>query len=461
MQSARLRQSRAALEWAPLIRSAVVFLAIFIPGASIFTWLGGGPADGAPDLADASGNLTGQIFILSVFVSSVFVARMYGVSLKILTLVLLPAALVVIWVLLSYTWSEYPPLTMRRSVRLCIEILSGTLLGLSFQSENELERALFRSFFTIFLLDVVSLAFPSRSFSLGSFEGVHLFKNEAGMFFFLALPIFGATLLRSSSSISRVCAAFGLGVGAILLVLTFAKSAIGCSLLALFLTAMARVTTARNVYGRVIFPLCCGFGGVILTMVAFELGSSKVVGLLVGDPTLTGRDQLWHYVLLKSERVSMQGVGYGALWQVGPDVQAGLKASGSGWIAVQAHNGYIDIFGQLGYVGEILLIIYLVLTFSRLIRCASLLAVRRYFGLVDYAIYIFWGMVIYNITESSFFRAGHVLWFIFLVVTAFGASQLFRNPARSSQSLLNRSYQVRSPVGRRKVMPSPLRKTLN
>lgn len=412
------------------MRGGIAFIAIFFAFVPILTWQATLQAQGGSpvvDVSDSSGSLFIQLFGVSLFASSILLARIYRIPTRVIVLTLLPAGLFLAWALLSTGWSEFPALTIRRAARLAIETSTATLLALTFRSQKEFLSILLWAFLVIMALDILSLAVPSLSFSLsGEFQGVHLYKNEAGMFLFAALFVFGMVMVRSSSLL-RFLSASVLCIAIILLYLSHAKSAIGCGLLALALVGLTRIVTTLSSFGRTATVLCCLLALGIVAMFLFNLGIDEVLTVLFGDATLTGRDQLWRYVGLKSYFAPLQGIGYGALWMVGPDIDAALKATGAKWLAVQAHNGYIDVQGQTGYVGLALLFLFLAVTFSRLYRYA--ISFRGNFApqLSDYAIYIFWGVTIFNITESSFFRSGQPLWFLFLFVTSFVSGQVIRN----------------------------------
>jgi hypothetical protein len=73
-------------------------------------------------------------------------------------------------------------------------------------------------------------------------------------------------------------------------------------------------------------------------------------------------------------------------------------------------------------IGLGLPVIYLVWVLSVLMRSVSESDFQiRDFGSVDYALYLFWEAVIYNITESSFFRSGHMTWAMILLVSTLAA----------------------------------------
>ena len=91
------------------------------------------------------------------------------------------------------------------------------------------------------------------------------------------------------------------------------------------------------------------------TIAVLATGLEDTVTLLTGDPTLTGRTQLWQYVLSRWEESPYLGQGYGALWQVGPETGGLFAQAHVGWVMNEAHNGYLDVLAQIGIIGLLVL----------------------------------------------------------------------------------------------------------
>jgi O-antigen ligase len=381
-----------------------------------------GPQD--IDLTDPSGNVIDQVFILTVFANSVVLAYLLRVPLQMFLLAILPFVLIMAWMVASIGWSEFPSLTIRRASRELIEITSIVLLALSLQSRKAILRLLFRAFFVINLFNVASLA-TSSSFTPIGFAGIYLSKNNAGLAFACALPIFIIGIVDRTVSGSRLAAIFAFVTSSAMLVLTTSKTAIGVTVISLLLLLCTRIVVSRNVYGRVLAPLILLLTALVSVITILSFDISEVLTTFFGDTTFTGRDEVWRYALYKASGSPFQGVGYGALWQVGGEVKTSLKNAEVRWIANQAHNGYIDIYAQLGYVGLILLFVLLIYIFVRLLKYSSIQESSRIFGLASYAFYVFWGAIIYNITESSFFQGGEQMWILLIFVCACVARLLY------------------------------------
>ena len=407
-----------------IYRDALIYCVLLTP---VFVFLyntatGIGPKDF--DLTDSSGSTLGQTLILTVFANSLLLAYLLRVPLQMFILAILPFALLLAWMVASIGWSDYPSLTLRRASRELLEITSIVLLALSLQSREAILRLLFRTFFIVNLFNVASLAVPS-SFTPIGFAGIYLSKNNAGLAFACALPIFIIGIVDRTVSGSRLAAVFAFATSSAMLLLTLSKTAVGVSVISLLLLLCTRVVLSRNVYGRVLAPLVLLLAALVSVVTILSFDISEVLTAIFGDATFTGRDEVWRYALYKVSSSPFQGVGYGALWQVGGEFKASLKDAAVRWIANQAHNGYIDVFAQLGYVGLILLFAFLTHIFVRLVKYSSTQEPSKSFGLASYALYIFWGAIVYNVTESSFFQGGEQMWILMIFVCTCVARLLY------------------------------------
>ena len=158
------------------------------------------------------------------------------------------------------------------------------------------------------------------------------------------------------------------------------------------------------------------FLGVFLIVFTLHFGSDVFFGksiqdiitvALGKDPTLTDRTYLWRDVITLGMQHPIFGFGFGGFWN--PATQQYLKEIYS-WGPGQAHNGYIEIFLNLGLIGLIL--------FGFTIFSAFSGAIQQYFLNSEYGrirLVLLLVALIHNYTESSFTRPTHLIWFIFLL----------------------------------------------
>jgi len=126
------------------------------------------------------------------------------------------------------------------------------------------------------------------------------------------------------------------------------------------------------------------------------------------DATLTGRTELWTDILSIAAKNPLLGVGYGNFWIGDREYDLWIKHI---WTPLQGHNGYIDVYVELGVIGIFLLIAVLVATFQNIGK--SLLEDFDY-GSLRLALFIM--ILVHNMAESSLLRSNHNLWFVFLMI---------------------------------------------
>jgi exopolysaccharide production protein ExoQ len=135
----------------------------------------------------------------------------------------------------------------------------------------------------------------------------------------------------------------------------------------------------------------------------------KVITTFGRDITLTDRTHIWAGVYDAARGSFLGGVGYGGFW-IGRDANIAWNAKMT-WVLGQAHSGYVDAFLQIGSIGLMLLMGLLLSTFRRLLA-----AEQGDFDFFIFRVTLLMPITFINITESTFLRGDHHLWFLFMVV---------------------------------------------
>ncbi len=133
------------------------------------------------------------------------------------------------------------------------------------------------------------------------------------------------------------------------------------------------------------------------------------VGALGRDMTFTGRLPLWEELIAIGLQHPLFGVGYGSFW-IG-NISHNLWNTFI-WQPTQGHNGYIDVFVELGFIGLLLLLGAIISSF---IKISRMLVIDYAFGILFLAIFAM--IIVHNVTESSFTRPTALLWFLFLLIS--------------------------------------------
>lgn len=151
---------------------------------------------------------------------------------------------------------------------------------------------------------------------------------------------------------------------------------------------------------------------IILIHAVSPFSEHSLMGALITtlgrDITLTGRTEIWHDVLAIASHNPILGTGFGAFW-IGREVNIPwtLKLT---WTLNQAHNGYLDTYLQLGWVGLGLLF---TLIFSSVLKIGRAFSQDFEYGRFRFLFFLV--ILFINNTESTLLRGGHHLWFLFLI----------------------------------------------
>jgi exopolysaccharide production protein ExoQ len=356
--------------------------------------------------ASDAGSTFIQLILPAMFFASCIVGRIYRISAQRLWRAVIPMAPFLLVMVLSTLWSDYPELTLRRASRELLEAIALVTLAACFSNPRAMLGVLFRAFLIIGCLDLLSSVIFADSFTDLGFAGIHGNKNVAGEFFVVAIPIYLLGTLDKEISGSRLLALFGLIAGTAMLVATQSKTSAGAIVFGLAALLPARYLFRRHPYLRVSSQLLFLLGLLCAVAVILNWGPGEVLNSLIGDPTLTGRDQIWLYVTQKFNASPILGVGYGAVWQVGPEIEAALKRAGLVFVFNEAHNGYLDIAAQLGVLGVACLVIFLIATLLHSLSYWARIEKNDFRGAGALTIYVFWALVLSNITESLYFQPG-------------------------------------------------------
>jgi|GEM_PF-2523980 len=115
------------------------------------------------------------------------------------------------------------------------------------------------------------------------------------------------------------------------------------------------------------------------------------------DVTLTGRTVIWQAVIEAADERPLLGAGWNAVWHDGFALTNRIWSS-TGFAIYQAHNGYLDVYFQLGAVGLAILVAIVVTAIVRSVRLATADSVPS----ACWPLLVTVGMTVANLTESRF-----------------------------------------------------------
>jgi exopolysaccharide production protein ExoQ len=157
----------------------------------------------------------------------------------------------------------------------------------------------------------------------------------------------------------------------------------------------------------------------------FGLGLSGMFAGAVGRTSLSGRNEIWQIVLSQHTN-PLFGTGYESFW-LGPRLES---IWAQGWAINEAHNGYLEVYLNLGYVGLFLLLLFMAAVYRNI--CKKL---RPFSSTGSFSLAIWVAFAFHNTTEADF-RTG-VMWFVFalvaLAVSGVGHEEVSEEALQSAQ----------------------------
>ncbi len=155
-----------------------------------------------------------------------------------------------------------------------------------------------------------------------------------------------------------------------------------------------------------------------LTDLIFSGISDVLLGIADRDLTLSGRTDLWEAVLgIKNNPII--GTGYSAFW-LGDRLRELIEHFI--FLPKQAHNGYLEVYLNLGIIGLMSLLFA--------IYCSFRIINKKFYNndyLASFKISFFTIFLIHNFTEATFLFNASPLWFVFLFVVFLGNKTTKRN----------------------------------
>lgn len=274
----------------------------------------------------------------------------------------------------SISWSAAPEYTIREIIPLLRAILLGIYLAARYRVEE-----LVRIFTWVFGLGTLLGLAGSLSSSLRGFLG---YKNNLGTIATIAAMLF--LLAAIDKRMQRWVALAGFGMAVALVLLSQSKSALSVFLILLSLWPLSKIAKQHYKLRVVLLVITLLLGSIVTVLISNSL-ETIVVDQLGKDMQFNGRTPLWNLVLEKGLERPWLGYGYVGFWtsEAGRSVVYTSWASdGGGDLTARfnAHNGFIDLFVQLGVVGFLLYILNLLTVLLRTIYLFFYNKKNEFFG---------------------------------------------------------------------------------
>lgn len=315
--------------------------------------------------------------------------------------------------LLSLLWSEFPFTAFKRWVKLAGELGLMLIIVTEERKLDALKRFAAWPAYVIIPLSVLFIKYlPQLGRSYGpwsgsqEFTGVSYTKNMLGIACLMAGLGLLWTVVTELKQLQRDKVLLG-ALSALLIVnlwllhLSESTAAQSCFAMGAIVLVLSRLRLIRR-HPAFLHITIISMLSVAFVTVFFMRDTLVVLG---EDSTLTGRTELWQE-LFKMTDNPVVGAGYESFW-LGSRLEKLWKQYW--WRPNQAHNGYIEMYINLGWIGIMGIAILLISTYARVFSkfkhgdsSASLL--------LAYVVVA----IAFDFTEAAF-RVGNVPWILLLL----------------------------------------------
>lgn len=368
----------------------------------------------------SSGNLLFQIVSLTIY-GRAFIKLLTVYKYKAINIVLktLPLFILIVFCLTSTLWSVEPFTAFRRAVALCLTY--GYCLFLV--SKYEIDELLYVSFLVciyITVLGCIAVAIPgwgidnlnsTYSTAIRGFAG---HKNDFGRYVAIGILVLWY-LFRSNKIATKLFVAI-VCFFTMLLFLSEARTPLAVLILVILFTFLSQMYVtgkfkqgSNKIYSfkfrMLIFAIVIP---IILVLIGYMM--SYILEVLGKDMTLTGRTYIWQYALDFGEQHKWFGAGYRTFWV---DGWGTYTFWGTHSTISNGHNGFIDVWLELGYVGFAIYLFFILSYFK-----FSMLPIKNSVGMANSQVFSFSLMIFYlcySITEQMTLEQSELLWMLLMI----------------------------------------------
>jgi exopolysaccharide production protein ExoQ len=311
----------------------------------------------------------------------------------------------------STVWSQFPLYTIRRSLPFALAGLFGLYLAVRFPVRRQL--GILRVTMIALALGTVAMAlcFPKLGLDASAghhadWQGVFTQKNACGRMMVLAIAVL---LADWKTSWQRVASA---ALFVVVMFMSGSRSAwlVEGGLLVLWAALMTAKRVDRNT--RVIVA----FGAVVslpLIACAVYISLPALAHWMGRDATLSGRTLIWKQVWIFILQRPWLGWGYDAFWR-GTRGEAFRVVAAVHFMVFHAHNGFLEIWLELGAVGVGIFALSYLRAWRRLWPVLRAGEVDR----VMWMVFVLALIVLYDLDENSLLIYNGLFWPLYVAALA-------------------------------------------
>ena len=319
---------------------------------------------------------------------------------------------------LSIVWSDYSFVALKRWIKSVGDWVMVLIVLTDSNPTWATKKLLSRAAFVLLPLSVLFIKYYpdlGRSYNpwtwIPMYCGVTTFKNLLGMTCLVCglgslWSLVSALTEGAKSERNRRVLAHAVMVATTIWLLFTANSMTSMSCFAMS-GALIILTMQKQANTRIRIAHILTAGAVGLSLCGLFLDPQTMLSSLGRDPTLTGRTAIWHAVLSLHTNF-LVGSGFESFW-MGDRLERIWEMTEKG--IQEAHDGYLEVYLNLGWIGVVLLLNVIQVGYRR-----GIALFRRDSNAGRLRLAFLTAGVIYSLTEAGF-RMMCPIWLLFLLAT--------------------------------------------
>lgn len=362
---------------------------------------------------DLEGSIYNRIILSSLILAAFFILFYQKVSFKKIIKNNKYFFLYFFYCGLSIIWSDYSWVSFKRYIKEVGNILMVFVVLTEKNYYESIKSVIRKCCYILIPLSVVFIKFfPGigrgyhRYTDLAMYNGAAISKNALALLSAVSALFFTYELINTFKF--RKCAQFKLNI--IILLMSFwllfkaeSSSSKLCFILGFTIIIFYRYFNKISFEKIALLVLVLFFPVIIFD---FKYFVNYLVSFTESSNTFWGRVENWSIYLSYMDGSPLIGEGFHGFW-LGDKVENISK--GNYWVATQAHNGYLEIYLELGIIGLILFLFFIIPTYFLIKRR---LIIYFDYGVISMSFIGF--SLMYNIVETGF-KGLHLSWFILLL----------------------------------------------
>jgi len=275
----------------------------------------------------------------------------------------------------------------------------------------------------------------------GAWRGIYTHKNWLGRMMVLGSGVL--FLLANDARKHRLITWIGLSIAFLLVLLSRSSSSLLNTIIVLSTVSASR---ALWLHTKLLIPVvvsAIAFGAI------FSLGATSfaetVLGSLGKDLSLTGRADIWPFVIDKIQERPLLGYGFAVFWN-GLQGESAYIWRALKWSVPDSHNGFLDLWIDLGFVGFFLFCITFVQTLIRSV--AWIRVTQSWISLWSLLLLVY--LMLSNLSESALFSRNSLIWVLYTALVFTLSLEIKKHQKGKDTSLTNNQDGQEA-----KVLPYP------